>query len=361
MRWVLIAAVFIAGCAPRPDYAVAPAASGIGSEHLVLYGTTRAQDAQSGPGVERSETLQFGVATVSIPPQHRAGRVEVRQSNPDPHKHFVLTGHNDLNDAEFRKTLRTELPKVGGEAVIFVHGFNMNFAETMFRSAQMHHDFEIPSLHINYAWPSLGAPLGYAYDRDSALFARDGLEQLITEVHTAGATSVLLVGHSMGAHVVMETMRQIAIRSPAELHRMVDEVVLISPDLDVDLFRSQAMRIGELPQPFVVFVSERDGVLALSARLTGEKNRLGNADSLDQIADIPVTMIDVTGFAGVRDLGHFTVGSSPMLISMLSGVDTIDQLISEDASGDTGLFTGAVLTLQKATEIVLLPLPKPSG
>lgn len=361
MRWVIVAAVLIAGCTPRPDYALVPDAAAIGDERTIYFGTTRTPDPMTGPGVKRAEDLTLGRVRVSIPPQHTPGRLEVRTSDPDPQQHFALTGQDTLSRSDFRKTLRSELAKNGGEAVIFVHGFNMNFSEAMFRSAQVQHDFNLPSVHINYAWPSLGAPLGYAYDRDSALFARDGLEDLIKEVNAAGASSVLLVGHSMGGHLVMEAMRQIAIGDPQALHQMVDEVVLISPDLDVDVFRSQAQRIGNLPQPFVVFVSERDGALALSARLTGLKNRLGNTKDLDQIADLPVTMVDVTEFASIRDLGHFTVGSSPMLISMLSGSGTVEDLISEDRSGNTGLITGAVLTLQKATEIVLLPLPKAGG
>ena len=29
---------------------------------------------------------------------------------------------------------------------------------------------------VHYAWPSAAEPLGYVYDRDSAIFARDGLD-----------------------------------------------------------------------------------------------------------------------------------------------------------------------------------------
>ena len=99
-----------------------------------------------------------------------------------------------------------------GEAIIFVHGYNSNFAEGVYRIAQFAHDLQLPGTVVLYSWPSAAEPLGYAYDRDSALFARDGLESLIHEVAHAGAKRILLVAHSMGSGLTMEALRSAAIR-----------------------------------------------------------------------------------------------------------------------------------------------------
>ena len=37
------------------------------------------------------------------------------------------------------------------EAVVFVHGYDNTFAEGLYRQVQMHHDFALPDLAINYA------------------------------------------------------------------------------------------------------------------------------------------------------------------------------------------------------------------
>jgi esterase/lipase superfamily enzyme len=61
----------------------------------------------------------------------------------------------------------------------------------------------------------------------------------------------------------METLRQIAIDGRSGLLGRIGTVVLILPDPDVDVFRAQALRIGALPQPFLIVTSPRDRVLAL--------------------------------------------------------------------------------------------------
>jgi len=360
IRLILCSALLLAACTLRPALDFAPEAAESNKTINVFYSTSRGPDAIDTYGPERAAFASFGRIGVAIPPAHQLGVVEVSSKNLTPEEHFVATDSQNFADAaHFRSELSRALrarPRGEREVVIFIHGFNNNFAEGVFRIAQLHHDFGISGVAVHYAWPSLANPLGYAYDRDSALFARDGLEELIRTVKAAGAETVLLVGHSMGAHLSMEAMRQLAIRSPQDIRRNVDSVILISPDIDVDVFRSQAARIGELPDPFIIFVSERDRALALSARLSGETNRLGNLRDAEQIADLDVTLIDVSRFSKGLALGHFTVGSSPALIRILQQLPGVEAVISGDTAGRTGLLAGTVLTLQNATEIVLSPI-----
>lgn len=360
VRLILCFALLLAACTPRPTLEIVPGAAEVSKTVNVFYSTSRSPDALGTFGPERTPLPSFGRVGVAIPPAHELGTVEVSSRNATPEKHFVATDSERYADlpqfrAELTRALRTR-PPGEREAVIFVHGFNTNFAEGIFRIAQLHHDFDIGGVAVHYAWPSLANPLGYAYDRDSALFARDGLEELIRTVKASGAETVLLVGHSMGAHLSMEAMRQLAIRSPQDIRRNVDSVILISPDIDVDVFRSQAARIEDLPEPFIIFVSERDRALALAARLSGETNRLGNLRDAQEIADLNVTLIDVSQFSKGLELGHFTVGSSPALIQILQQLPGVEAVISGDTAGRTGLLAGTVLTLQNATQIVLSPI-----
>ena len=87
----------------------------------------------------------------------------------------------------------------------------------------------MPGVAVHYSWPSAAEPLGYVYDRDSMMFARAGLEQLIREVIAAGATRVTLVAHSMGSFLTMETLRSMALRD-GQIAAQVRGVVLIGRD-----------------------------------------------------------------------------------------------------------------------------------
>ena len=261
------------------------------------------------------------------------------------------------SDTQFRNDLRAKLasqPNGLREAVVFVHGFNNNFAEGAYRLAQLGNDLGIKGALVHYSWPSRANPLGYVYDRDSALFARDGLEDLLREVQAAGARDIVIVAHSMGSAIVMETLRQLALEKDHQIRDRIKGVILMSPDIDIDVFHAQAVRIGKLPQPFIIFTSKRDKALALSARLTGQRDRVGNLASPDEISDLDVTLIDTTAFS--VGTGHFNVGNSALLLSILGKIGDVDAAISADSTSRTGLLGGVVLTVQNATQVILSPV-----
>ena len=188
----------------------------------------------------------------------------------------------------------------------------------------------------------------------TALFARDGLEELILTVQAAGAKRVVLVAHSMGSALLMESLRQMAIRGETRALAGISGVMLISPDIDVDVFRAQAGAIPHLPQPFVVFTSEKDRVLRVSARLTGQKDRLGTLTDLTRVADLPITLLDTAAFDSRA--GHFNMGDSPSLLRLMDGIISVNASFGNEQAGRLGLLPGAVLTVQNATRVVLSPV-----
>ena len=206
---------------------------------------------------------------------------------------------------------------------------------------------------LHYSWPSLGAPLAYAYDRDSALYARDGLIEMLHRIRAAGPNRTIVIAHSMGAQLTMEALRQMALTHDPALGG-IGGVILISPDVDVELFRQQVLSIGRLPEPFIIVTSQRDRVLTLSASLTGERQRLGNLRDAEPVAGLGVTLVDVSAFSS--GAGHFTVGSSPALIGLLDQMNAMNVALSRDTSGSLSLLPATILTLQNTTEVILTPL-----
>lgn len=352
--------VLVAGCADRDRIDRLPEGTTAHNPRSVFIGTTRALNSQTGaPGYLRDTTLRFAHYEVAIPPDSPAGRVRLpRRNQPfDPALHFAVSDAAILSPAEYRRGVARAIaqrPADQRESIIFVHGFNTSFIEGVYRVAQLDNDLSLPGVMLHYSWPSLGAPLAYAHDRDSALFARDGLEQMIRETAAATPGRVVIVGHSMGGHLVMEVLRQIAISGDRALMNRLGGVVLISPDLDVDLFRMQANRIGALPQPFLLVSSQRDRILQLSARLTGQRERLGNLSDPEAIDGLGVTMLDVSAFS--TGDGHFTIGSSPALIQLLDQVGAVEAALGLEQAGRLPLLPATILTLQNTTQIILQPL-----
>ena len=363
MRLVLF--LLLAGvtaCTPRGHITLTDQSPELGAVHRVYAATTRqaSQDVELF-GRERSEAVNFGVLDVSVPPLREPGEIEwPRRNGVDPSRHFVTRGERQFAGRDaFVAALRRDLadqPRGSREVAVFVHGFNNTFAEGVYRSAQIMHDFNVSGIAVHFAWPSASSPFGYVYDRDSVTFSRDGLADVLSDLVDAGADKILILAHSMGGFLTMEAIRQVSLSGDARVKRAISGVILMSPDIDVEVFRAQARAIRPLPQPFVIFVSRRDRALALSARLTGQTARLGNLGTPEQVADLDVTLIDVTLFDGGDPLNHFTAGTSPEVIALITRLPDLDRSLQSGRSVQTGLLPGTVLTLQNATEIFLSPL-----
>lgn len=363
---VALLVLVLVACAPRGEFVTlaqlprdkAAAAEGSGVREVVFVGTSRRQDDGAGFGFGRADAATFLRIDVRVPPGHEVGEVQWPKSarRADPETDFLTYDQTIYPDAAgFRAALRASMKQRGQrDVVVYVHGFNNTMAESVYRVAQMHNDLKVPGVAVHYAWPSRGSPLGYVYDRDSALFARDSLEDLLNQVALAGADRIIIVAHSMGGALTMESLRQVALRNDRRVTTHLGGVVLLSPDLDVDLFRSQARTIGKLPEPFIIFGSTRDTVLNLSSKLSGAPDRLGNLKDLSKIADLQVTYLDTSAFSVAG--GHFNVGNSPALIQLLGGIADIDAAFRAEAAARVGLLPGVVLTVRNATGIILAPV-----
>jgi esterase/lipase superfamily enzyme len=358
-RLAAMCLVLLISCAPRGQVTLAPEAAAVGQVQEVFIGTTRRQEQDGAFGGGRSEEVRFARYDVAVPPDREPGDITWprRGQKADPARDFLTTAEEVYQTIPpFQADLRRQLAKTNGEAVIFVHGYNTNFAEGVYRIAQFAHDLELPGTVVLYSWPSAAKPLGYAYDQDSSLFARAGLERLIREVARAGAKRILLVAHSMGSGLTMEALRTAAVRGDGQTLKILGGVILISPDIDVDVFREQARSIGTLPQPFVIFGTDRDKVLRLSAALTGQEERLGSLSDVSRVADLKVTFLDVSEFA--KGNSHFVVGDSPALIQLFGRIADIQGAFESDRRSRLGLLPGVVLSVQSATQILLRPLTR---
>ena len=362
MRRIVIGCCLLAlvGCAQRAYVRLDPAAAQVGAVEQVFIGTMRDINPETGTfGNQRSEVESFARYDVSVPPDRKPGQIAFPSSSQksDPERHFLITkAVHYPSTREFRSDLAGHvraLPRSERDAVIFVHGFNNTFADGLFRIAQLAHDIETPGLTMHYSWPSAANPLGYVADRDSSMFARDGLETLLRETAAAGVQRIIIVAHSMGAALTMETLRQMALSDDPVKNRIAG-VILISPDIDVDLFRIQAQSFDQLPQPFVIFGSSRDTALSVSARITGQPERLGNLQDIARISDLQVTYLDTTEFN--KGAGHFNVGDNPALLQIVGRVEDINTAFSGDQRGKVGLLPGVVLTVQNATQVIMAPV-----
>jgi esterase/lipase superfamily enzyme len=358
------ASILLGACTPRGTITLDPTAAASGTLVQVLAATSRGPaEGSEIYSRERAETLRWAEFTISVPPRRDPGTVNFpRGPVPDPTTDFVTVAAEQFTDERgFLAALNASLarlPPGSREVTLFVHGFNTNFAEGLYRHAQMAHDFRSPGASVSYSWPSAASVRAYAFDRESALFGRDGLERTLELLARSNADDIVVSGHSMGALLVMEALRQLAIRGSDRVLAKLQAVVLMSPDLDVDVFRSQMAALAPREVPIYIAISGRDRALRLSGLLRGQPDRLGSLRDPARVTDLPgVIVIDLTDVQGSGDpLNHFAVATSPAMISFISGLDSIGTAMLRDQDRQTNVFEATVNVVTGVTEVVLQPL-----
>ncbi|MEM7644127.1 MAG: alpha/beta fold hydrolase [Pseudomonadota bacterium] len=301
-RSVLALALSVAACGPRGAFVSRPADAG-----RVLQPVTMVSP--NGTGLTAAQI------DVSLPADRAPGSLAF--SGPDA---FGVGRADSLDRAGLLDAIGSAAPS-DAPVTVFVHGYNNNPAEAVYRLAQMAQDFGGAGPHLAFVWPSMATALGYLADRDASLRSRDALADLLTLLAWSQPRPIVLVAHSMGGFLTMETLRQMAVAEQLPRDRMA-AVILISPDVDIDLFRSQALAIGRLPQPFLITVSDQDRILGLSARLGGRRARLGSPDDLSRLADLDVTVADLSSAGGNVADRHLSAATSPEAIAWLRALET---------------------------------------
>ncbi|KAB2859935.1 MAG: alpha/beta fold hydrolase, partial [Bauldia sp.] len=208
----------------------------------------------------------------------------------DPARHFAA-GEVALYPREegFANGLRESLKRTDGRALIFVHGYRTPFDNSVYRAAQIVHDSGYRGTPVLFSWASTGRTVDYIYDNNSATVARDGLEKTLRLLHAAGARRIDIVAHSMGNWLTMEALRQFALASDRDVSDRLGDVILASPDIDVDVFKSQLRRIGKPDRPFFVIVSRDDRALLASSIIAGNRPRVGDYGNDADLAELGIT------------------------------------------------------------------------
>lgn len=358
--WLFAVLVLVAACGDRSQAPVVPDSDTAGRTLTpVFVATNRARNAEGYFDRERQADLTLLSAVVSIPPTHEAGDAPSYSKRPDPDKHFTLASQDAFASRQaFKSRIRDELakrPREHQEVAIYVHGYFNGYSDSVFRLAQMRRDFQMEGVPIAFSWPSAGKPTGYAYDRDSILYSRDALEELLYLVSETGARNIVLLSHSMGGLLVMETMRQIDRKRPGWSARNLDAVVMMSPDISVDVFRTQAESVEPLPDPFIVIASRKDRILKLSTKVSLERDRLGLGNSVDELADLPILFVDVTDFSEPGTNPHFVAAESPTLIAVLSAPDDLPGYIQSDQNTLLGGVLSSTAHIQNSVVVELSP------
>jgi esterase/lipase superfamily enzyme len=168
------------------------------------------------------------------------------------------------------------------DVLVYVHGYNQTFETATIDAARLSDDIKFRGETMVFSWPSKGKLFDYGYDRESAMWSRDALDQVLSALITSpNVRRIHVVAHSIGTMLSMEALRQLYARRGTAIAKKIGAVVCASPDIDMDVFSSTVKRIGPLAKKITVITATNDRALAVASWIAGGAARVGAADKAE--------------------------------------------------------------------------------
>ncbi len=323
------------------------------TRHRIFIASTRETSEVAGQlfSAARAETLGLASVDVTIPPNHVTGQLErPTRLPPDPRTEFtVVDPLSYANDAAFVAALDRELikrPPGQRRLLLFVHGYNNTTSDSVLRLAQFVEDTGFQGVPVLLSWASAASVTRYVYDLNSALIARAKLKELSEMGARTRADSIDIFAHSMGTLLTMEGLVDAQFTGRLGRLNRIDTIMLASPDIDLDLFRTQ---LGLLPQAIrermFLLVSENDSALRFSRRIAGGVPRVGAANA-DELEALGVTVIDLTEVEDSSSGSHSKFAGSPEVVRLIgAGLNNHGRFGEPDTPGLQELLVGVPIRI----------------
>jgi esterase/lipase superfamily enzyme len=247
-----------------------------------------------------SEELTLGTFKVSIPRDHRLSKIE-RPSiwnfeiREDAAKHFVIVGRNvDTEDEFYEDVSRTVALCSEKQAFVFIHGFDVEFDDAIYRTAQIAYDLGFCGAPIVYSWPSTGRLGAYTWDLTYNDWTVPHLIGFLEDVSKrTGARTIHLIAHSMGNRALVNALNRLP--DPSKPH--FQQIVLTAPDIDTATFLQLSAAIRSHASRVTLYVSSKDKALQAARALDGGR-RAGDSHGdivvIDGIDTIDVSSVDTS-------------------------------------------------------------------
>ncbi|MEP0355250.1 alpha/beta hydrolase [Paraglaciecola sp.] len=278
----------------------------------LIYVTDRAVSQKVGQkyNAKRSSSMAYGIAKVNFEEPSLPWNELVAQSNApkrsvdlgyvlekteelgrypmSPYKFTQVQGRLSIDKSvqEKKQFHENELNKIvndqlelstNNDVILFVHGFNNTFEDSIFTLAGIWHFLQRQGVPIVYSWPAAaGGITGYFADKESGQFTIFHLKETLRALfNNPKIENMHIIAHSRGTDVVTTTLRELIIENRAaggnpRQDLRIENLILAAPDLDFGIIKQRLMaeQFGPAFGKITIYTSQEDSALGLSQWLT---------------------------------------------------------------------------------------------
>jgi esterase/lipase superfamily enzyme len=262
-------------------------------------------------------SLEFGGCEVTIPWKvHTLGEIErpkwwLFQVREDPTEHVTLRTIQSLSKGGMEDAIKEEL-NLRASMLIFVHGYNVSFAEAARRTAQIKFDLAFAGPTLMFSWASLGSVFGYPADEATAEWSVPHFEEFLESLlDIPGTQYIHVVAHSMGNRIVTRALERLALSQRDRIGK-ISQVFLAAPDIDAATLLQLSDTLRSATQRITLYGSNSDRAIRAS-RLFHGAPRAGQGGS-DLLVHRAFDSIDATELTDGM-LGHSYVTDCSAVLS----------------------------------------------
>lgn len=318
----------------------------------VAFVTARALPELGGSQAEEV-ALIHGLTEVTIPRWRTRGSLKLppRDRTVPKSDELIRAPARALTSEDFYERLHERLASTAERNVlVFVHGYNVTFDESVCRLAQMAHDMPFSGVVVAFDWESKHGTLGYFHDSWTAQTRYQDLSALLAGLRRelGESTRIHLLAHSMGNRVALRALLALEHSQAVPIgagpvnaphHTLLDpqypgwpvrrfgekrppplgHLVFAAADVAPEVFQEILPQIDTVAQSITLYSSETDFALELS-RIVNLKGKHGyrSGDSRAGVQAARLTTIHLSGVNPADPFGHSYYGSHPGLLSDLA-------------------------------------------
>lgn len=283
----------------------------------VFFGTNRnrmeAKNMDDRFGKEQADGLTVGFCKVSIPKEHKQGRMERplriwKFEFPEWRTdHIALMNIEEVEEDQLFSRIDEKIEKSEKKDIlIFVHGFNTTFVEAARRTAQIAFDIPFQGATGFFSWPSTGKGKSYMADEDKAEASAPDFSAFLKKILCGTKVKRLhIIAHSMGSRVLTFSLKDLS--HDADFRKrshIIQQIILGAPDIDQLTFKKTLLpAFKTIGAGRTLYSSEKDFPIGLSETARGGRPRLGDAgksifveEGLDTIEASAVPTKDSHGY-----------------------------------------------------------------
>ncbi|GIX42228.1 MAG: alpha/beta hydrolase [Leptospiraceae bacterium] len=282
--------------------------------------TTNREDCNNQFFRNAPSSVKYILCSVNVPKEHSIGALDTSSDNSlNKDKFFFARNYRSLTKEDFYKQITQEQ-----EILIFVHGFNVEFEEALYRIAQIHYDLKFQGTSVLYTWPA-GPEEGlfssilindtYKNNQEHAKVSipifKNFIEEIFQQIDNK-KKNIYLIVHSMGHQIVIPSLIEI---SKIKYNNIkFKEIIFNAPDYPVDTFREEVNIISSLANRITIYCSPDDNALKASETVNGTR-RIGQCYKVNGIDVINVQRVD-SPILGIGGLGHGYYSSRAILTDL---------------------------------------------